>query len=81
LITAFSTEYFLIGAATAVFALAAGGAAAWFVVSQIMGLPYLMLPSVAVSTLIIALVLTVGIGLAGTWRVLGQKAAPVLRNL
>ncbi len=81
LITAFSTEYFLIGAATAVFALAAGGAAAWFVVSQIMGLPYLMLPSVAVSTLIIALVLTVGIGLLGTWRVLGQKAAPVLRNL
>ncbi len=81
LITAFSTEYFLIGAATAIFALAAGGAAALFVVSQIMGLPYLMLPSVAVSTLIIALVLTVGIGLAGTWRVLGQKAAPVLRNL
>jgi putative ABC transport system permease protein len=26
-------------------------------------------------------VLTVGIGLAGTWRVLGHKAAPVLRNL
>jgi putative ABC transport system permease protein len=26
-------------------------------------------------------VLTVGIGLVGTWRVLGHKAAPVLRNL
>jgi len=25
--------------------------------------------------------LTVGFGLAGTWRVLGHKAAPVLRNL
>jgi putative ABC transport system permease protein len=81
LIGAFSLEYFLIGAATAIFALAAGGVAAWFVVSRIMNLPYLMLPSVAVSTLVIALVLTVGIGLAGTWRVLGQKAAPVLRNL
>ena len=29
----------------------------------------------------LALVLTVGLGLAGTWRVLGAKAAPVLRNL
>jgi len=28
-----------------------------------------------------ALVMTVGIGLAGTWRILGQKAAPVLREL
>jgi putative ABC transport system permease protein len=26
-------------------------------------------------------VLTVGFGLLGTWRVLGHKAAPVLRNL
>jgi len=31
--------------------------------------------------LIFALVITVGIGLAGTWRVLGHKAAPVLRDL
>ena len=81
LIAAFSLEYMLIGAATALFALAAGGIAAWFVVARIMGLPYLLLPSVAVSTLVVALVLTVGIGLVGTWRVLGQKAAPVLRNL
>jgi putative ABC transport system permease protein len=29
----------------------------------------------------VALVVTVGFGLAGTWRVLGQKAAPVLREL
>ena len=32
-------------------------------------------------TLVVALVLTVGIGLIGTWRILGQKAAPVLREL
>ncbi len=35
------------------------------------------LPDVAVGTVIGALILTVGIGLAGTWRILGQKAAPV----
>ena len=81
LIGAFSLEYLILGAATAVFALLAGGVAAWFVITRIMNLPWEMLPGVAGGTLATALVLTVGFGLAGTWRVLGQKAAPVLRNL
>jgi len=81
LIAAFSLEYMLIGLATAIFALFAGGVAAWFVVSRIMTLPSSFSATVAVSTVALALVLTVGIGLIGTWRVLGHKAAPVLRNL
>nr|WP_298101039.1 ABC transporter permease [uncultured Shinella sp.] len=81
LIRAFSYEYLMLGLATAVFALLAGGAAAWFVVSTIMKLPSSFLPDVAVMTVVTALVMTVGIGLAGTWRILGQKAAPVLREL
>ncbi|RUW25704.1 ABC transporter permease [Mesorhizobium sp. M4B.F.Ca.ET.215.01.1.1] len=81
LITAFSLEYVLIGLATAVFALAAGGVAAWFVVARIMTLPSHFMPEVAVATMLVSLAVTVGIGLAGTWRVLGHKAAPVLRNL
>src|SRR5690606_25709619 len=81
LIRAFSLEYTIIGLATAIFALLAGGVAAWFVVARIMRLPSAFLPEVAVSTVAVALVLTVGFGLIGTWRVLGHKAAPVLRNL
>ena len=81
LISAFSLEYMLIGLATAIFALAAGGVAAWFVVARIMTLPSHFMPEVAVATIVFSLVITVGIGLAGTWRVLGHKAAPVLRNL
>jgi putative ABC transport system permease protein len=81
LLTAFSLEYMLIGLATAVFALVAGGTAAWYVVAQIMGLPSVFQGQVALATVVIALVLTVGFGLAGTWRILGHKAAPVLRNL
>ncbi|SIQ68125.1 putative ABC transport system permease protein [Rhizobium sp. RU35A] len=81
LMRAFSYEYMILGAATAIFALLAGGLSAWFVVSRIMRLQSTFLPDVAAATLIGALVLTVGIGLAGTWRVLGQKAAPVLREL
>ena len=81
LIAAFSLEYMLIGLATALFALFAGGVAAWFVITRIMSLPSSFMPEVALFTLATALVLTVGFGLAGTWRVLGHKAAPVLRNL
>ena len=81
LIKAFSYEYLMLGVATAIFALAAGGVAAWFVILRIMHLRFLFLTDVAVSTSLVALVLTVGIGLAGTWRILGQKVAPVLREL
>ncbi len=81
LISAFVIEYALLGLATAIFALLAGGLAAWFVINGIMGFTFTLLPSVALGTLIAALVFTVGFGLIGTWRILGQKAAPVLREL
>ncbi|MEM1318419.1 MAG: FtsX-like permease family protein, partial [Pseudomonadota bacterium] len=81
LISAFVTEYTLLGLATAIFALVAGGLASWFVIDGIMGFTFTLLPSVAIGTVVAALVFTVGFGLVGTWRVLGQKAAPVLREL
>ena len=81
LIGAFTLEYMMLGLATAVFALLAGGVAAWFVVTRIMTLPNAFMPEVAVSALVVALVLTVGFGLLGTWRVLGHKPAQVLREL
>lgn len=81
LIRAFIYEYALLGLATAGFALGAGGLAAWFVVVKLMNLQMRMLPDVAFFTVLTALVLTVGFGLAGTWRVLGQKAGSVLREL
>lgn len=81
LIRAFIYEYALLGLATAVFSLAAGGLAAWFVVVKLMNLQMQMLPDVAFFTVLTALVLTVGFGLAGTWRVLGQKPSTVLREL
>ncbi len=77
---AFSYEYMILGLATAIFALFAGGVSAWFVIARIMKLPSSFLPDVAIGTLVAALVMTVGIGLIGTWRILGQKAATVLRQ-
>lgn len=81
LITMMVTEYSLLGLATAVFALLAGSLAAWFVISVIMDFRFTMLPGVAAATLIAALAFTIILGLLGTWRILGQKAAPVLREL
>ncbi len=81
LIRAYVTEYMSLGAATAFFAVGAGALAAWYVVARIMRLPFAFDGGLAVATLVAALVLTVGFGLAGTWRILGQKAAPVLREL
>ena len=81
LISAFTIEYFVIGFATALFGLAAGTGAAWFIITRIMKLQWSFDWMIALATLAIALVLTIGFGLIGTWRVLGEKSAPVLRNL
>jgi len=81
LIAAFSLEFLLLGAATALFGLIAGSIAAWFVLDAIMDVPFAFLPGPALGAALAALALTLVFGLAGTWRVLGQKAAPVLRNL
>lgn len=81
LIRSFVLEYAMLGLATAIFALAAGGIAAWFVITRIMEFPAVLDWRIAVAVLASALAVTVGLGLAGTWRVLGQKAAPVLREL
>ncbi|GAB4531948.1 MAG: FtsX-like permease family protein [Roseibium sp.] len=81
LILAYALEYAILGLTTAVFALVAGGIAAWYVITQIMNGSFVMMPVTATSAALIALVLTVGFGLIGTWRILGEKPAPVLRNL
>jgi putative ABC transport system permease protein len=82
LLTALVIEYALLGSATAVFGLAAGSLAAWFVLARVMHFEtFIWLWGPAVSAIVIALFVTVGLGLLGTWRVLGQKAAAHLRSL
>ena len=81
LLAVFVLEYGLLGAATALFAVTAGTAAAWYVVSQVMALEFTAMAGVAASAALIALAVTLGLGLAGTWRILSVKAAPLLRNL
>ena len=81
LFMAYLMEYGLLGAVTAVFGLFAGTAAAYGIITQVMRLPFGMDWSVAFSSLAVALLVTVILGLIGTWRILGQKPAPYLREL
>ena len=81
LILAYALEYLAIGAATAVFGVAAGTMAAAVVVTQVMNLQFFWLPGPAVAAAAAAVVATVGLGLIGTFSALGQKPAPVLRTL
>ncbi|SER22036.1 putative ABC transport system permease protein [Faunimonas pinastri] len=81
LLTAFSLEYGILGLATAVFAVAAGSVAAWYVGERVMHIPFHFRPEIAVAAALIALAVTLGLGLAGTWRILSVKAGPFLRNL
>ncbi|MBB5753421.1 ABC transporter permease [Prosthecomicrobium pneumaticum] len=81
LVGAFALEYALIGLATAIFGVGAGVLAAWGVVSGIMDQPYRVLFGTATLAAVGAVASTVVLGLVGTWRLLGRKAAPVLRDL
>ncbi len=81
LIGAFALEFLGIGLATAIFGAVAGALAAWFVLTNVMNIGFSFLAGPVLGVAGLALVLILGFGLAGTWRVLGQKAAPVLRNL
>ncbi len=81
LLGAYALEYMMIGAATAVFGVAAGSVAAWLIVTRLMTLGFEWQAGSAAVVVVVALVVTVGLGLAGTLMALNQKPASVLRNL
>ncbi|MBB3021244.1 putative ABC transport system permease protein [Microvirga lupini] len=81
LLSAYALEYGLLGAATAVFGLLAGSLAAYFIVDRVMNLSFTLDLSGAILASALAVLVSVGLGLAGTWRILSQKPAQYLRNL
>jgi putative ABC transport system permease protein len=81
LIAAYAIEYGLLGSATALFGVLSGSLAGWVIVTELMHLRFMWLPWPAAVAAIGAVVVTVVLGLAGTFSALGQKPAPVLRSL
>jgi len=81
LLGAYALEYLMIGFATAIFGVIAGSVAAWLIVTRLMTLSFIWQAGSAAGVVAAALIVTVGLGLAGTLLALNQKPATVLRNL
>jgi len=81
LVAAYALEYVLLGLATGVFGVMAGSIAAALIVTKVMNFAFTWLAGPALLAALAALVLTLAFGLVGTYTALGQKPAPVLRNL
>jgi len=77
---AFLVEYGLLGLITAAIAGAIGTLTAWAVLTQVMEIEWTFLPSAVAVTALLCTAITLTLGFIGTWRALGQPAAPLLRN-
>ncbi|MEM0907395.1 MAG: FtsX-like permease family protein [Pseudomonadota bacterium] len=81
LVAAYALEYFILGISAAIFGIFAGTIAARVIAVDLMELTFSFMPVAAFSAVFVAIIVTVGLGLIGTWRALGEKPARVLRAL
>ncbi len=77
---AYVIEYALLGLATSVLASGAGTLTAYLVITQVMDAPWTFLPGTVLLTVSVSVLVTILLGLAGTYRALGTPAARVLRT-
>ena len=75
-----ATEFGLLGLLAGAVAAAAGTVTAWAVVTWVLEQDWTFLPGTVAATVGFCVVLTLGLGLLGTWRALGEPASSHLRN-
>lgn len=80
LLRAMVVEYSALGAIAVIFGIVCGVAGASMVVSGIMRLEFVLPLASTLSMAFSAFVVTIILGLIGTWHILGQKPAPYLRH-
>jgi putative ABC transport system permease protein len=80
LLAALALEFALLGAATAAFGLLAGETIAWLVSTHVLDMAFHFAPLQAAALALAAVAFAIFIGLAGTWRILGEKPARWLRE-
>jgi putative ABC transport system permease protein len=80
IVRAFLVEFGLLGFMASVIAIILGSLAAWAVIVPVMDLHWRFSTVTALAVAGIAAGITLVFGLVGTWRALGQHAAPLLRN-
>jgi putative ABC transport system permease protein len=79
-VSAFLIEYGALGLIAAAIAALIGTAVGYLVLTRIMRSDFVFAPGAVASSALVSLVITLALGLAGTWHALGQKVAPLLRN-
>jgi putative ABC transport system permease protein len=77
---AFLIEFGLLALAASVAAVIAGSACAYVLLGLYMRVGYELMVGPALATVGAAVIAVLVLGFAGTWRALGQKAAPILRH-
>jgi putative ABC transport system permease protein len=80
ILAAFLIEFGLLGLAASAVAVVAGSLASYVLLSLYMRVEFQLMTGPALATIAAAVVAVMLLGLAGTWRALGQKAAPMLRH-
>ena len=73
-------EFALLGAITGILAALAGTAGAWAMVTRVLEQDWNFLPGTVALTIAFCMVLTLALGLWGTWRALGESPSAYLRN-
>lgn len=73
-------EFSLAGLFTGLGSLILGTITAWAVVQGLLHMRFIADFGVAAGTVVTGVAVSLCLGLAGTWRILGRKAAPLLRN-
>jgi putative ABC transport system permease protein len=79
-LSSFLIEFGLLGLAASVAAVLIGTFCAWIMLSTYMRVDFEPMAGPALATVAGAVLAVLLLGLAGTWRALGQKAAPMLRH-
>ena len=76
----FLWEFALLALSAAAIALLAGSIGAWFFLSRVMETEFVFSAPAAFGAVALSLALALVVGFASSWRALGAKAAPFLRN-
>lgn len=74
------TEFVVLAGLSALIALLIGSVGAYFFLTRVMESSWTFDAPLAIGILVISLILALGLGFAGSWRALGARAAPYLRN-
>jgi putative ABC transport system permease protein len=79
-VRAFAIEYVLLGAVAGLIGLTLGTVLSWVVVRYVFDLSWSLHPQVLAIGLLLTMLLTLIVGFASTYRILGQRPLAVLRH-